>query len=837
MFRNNNQKVINKLAKENLKANKTRNIFTIIAVVLTTILMTSVFTIGSSIIDSMEQATMKQVGTMSHGGLKSITPDQLDKVKDHNLIKKGGVTIPISFAENIELRGKPVEIRYVDENYAKLGFCYPTVGKLPKEDNEIVTSNWVLDNLGVKSKIGEKVTLEYTVGLNKYTKDFVLKGYYEGDKNIDPAGTILVNYDFVNSYIQDDKIAKNLDPNVGKIDFSIMFSNKYNIEDKLRQIVSDSGVNIKDKQYAVNWAYIGTNTKDLSNIIPFVILALMIMLSGYLLIYNILYISVNKDIKSYGLLKTIGTTSKQIKKILLKQCIQLGVIGILIGLIIGYFVGIVLVPIALSTADGLGNCTVISTNPLIFILATIFSFITILISYRKPAKIASMVSPVEAVKYSGVDIKNKKKNKKSTNGAKVYNMAYGNILRNKKKTFIVILSLSLSVILYLCIYTLLSSFDMDSYLSHFIRGDVVIADYSYYRSGHFNGENTVNDKICKDINDIEGVKRIDKVYYGYGSDKLDNRKLEIMNKASITYEGVKHNKKGVMKEDEIDVQIYGLDEGCMSEYKGDTIIKGEFNLEEFNSGDYILLSYDYGCNYYDIGDKVTLLSSDNKEKIFEVMAIVDNVKTFDIGRYHPSGYKAYIKSSDFKEIYDEPTIMKGQIFLDNNINQNKSYENIKSYLKDEKDIILHSKKDYINEYKNFTFMFSTIGYCLSSIIGLIGLFNLINTILTSIYSRKIELAMLESIGMTKNQIVKMITFEGLYYALFTIVITSTIGSILVKHLVKGFGSDMWYFVYNFKLNPLIYSSLGLLFVGIIIPNRCYRIISKMSIIERLREVE
>lgn len=837
MFRNNNQKIVNKLAKENLKANKTRNIFTIIAVVLTTILMTSVFTIGSSIIDSMEQATMRQVGSMAHGGLKDITPEKLDKVKDHNLIKEGGVTIAISFTENVKLRGKQVELRWADQNYAKLGFCYPTVGQLPGEDNEIVTSKWVLDKLGVKSEIGEKVTLEYIVGLNKYTKDFVLSGYYEGDKNIDPAGTILVTYDFVNSYIQDDEISKNMDSNVGKIDFSIMFSNKYNIEDKLRQIVSDSGVNIEDRQYAINWAYIGTDTKDLSNIIPFVILALIIMLSGYLLIYNILYISVTKDIKSYGLLKTIGTTSKQIKKILLKQCIGLGVIGILIGLVIGYFVGVILVPIALSTANGLGSSSVISTNPLIFVLATIFSFITILISYRKPAKIASMVSPVEAVKYSGVNTHIKKKNKKSTSGAKVYSMAYANMFRNKKKTFLVILSLSLSVILYLCIYTLLSSFDMDSYLSDYIRGDVVIADYSYYGINQFNGENTVDDKIINDISNIEGIKRIDKVYYGYGSDKLDNNKLDIMNKALLIYEHINDNKEWVIKEGKIDVQTYGLDQGCMSEYKDNNIIKGEFNSDKFNSGDYILLSYDYGCNYYDIGDKVTLLSSDNNEKTFEVMAIVDNIETFDINSYTPSGYKAYIKLADFKELYDEPTIMKGQIFLDNSINKYKTYEDIQTYLQSEKDIVFRSKKDYINEYKNFISMFSTIGYSLCMIIGFIGLFNLINTILTSIYARKIELAMLESIGMTKKQIIRMITFEGLYYALFTILITSTIGSILVKLLVKGFGSDMWYFVYDYKLNPLIYSSLGLIIVGIIIPNICYRIISKMSIIERLREVE
>ena len=130
----------------------------------------------------------------------------------------------------------------------------------------------------------------------------------------------------------------------------------------------------------------------LSTIAVVLIMVLFIILSGYLLIYNVVYIGVNRDINFYGLLKTIGTSPKQIKEIVRGQVLRLSLIGIPIGLILGLIVSFGIVPITMSTIFAGTQASAmprdVSFNPIIFILATLFSLLTLMISCKKPAKIA-----------------------------------------------------------------------------------------------------------------------------------------------------------------------------------------------------------------------------------------------------------------------------------------------------------------------------------------------------------------------------------------------------------------------------------------------------------------
>ena len=113
------------------------------------------------------------------------------------------------------------------------------------------------------------------------------------------------------------------------------FSNSMNIEKKLQKVIKDSGYNENEIRYGVNWAYMGGKNLDLGTVFGAIGLILLIMVTGYLIIYNIFYISIVRDIKFYGQLKTIGTTKKQIKKIIIKQALRLCLIAIPMGLVLG----------------------------------------------------------------------------------------------------------------------------------------------------------------------------------------------------------------------------------------------------------------------------------------------------------------------------------------------------------------------------------------------------------------------------------------------------------------------------------------------------------------------
>ena len=169
-FRNNNKAVINKLTISILKADKIRNIFAIFSIVFTTILFTSLFTIGGGIIKSQEYTSMRQVGGSAHATFKYLDYEKLEKLKKHPLIKKYGYSIMLTNAENIEFAKIHTEIRYAQDEEAKMYFSYPEAGTMPKAEDEIATDTRVLDLLKVPHKIGENVTIKYSLGAKSIQK-------------------------------------------------------------------------------------------------------------------------------------------------------------------------------------------------------------------------------------------------------------------------------------------------------------------------------------------------------------------------------------------------------------------------------------------------------------------------------------------------------------------------------------------------------------------------------------------------------------------------------------------------------------------------------------------
>lgn len=217
---------------------------------------------------------------------------------------------------------------------------------------------------------------------------------------------------------------------IGTYRADILFDTNKKAEEKIINLIIDSGYQIDEIEYGVNWAYIGGGSEQNNTIIyTFLFLSLFIMLTGYLIISNIFHISVINDIKFYGLLKTIGVTNKQIRKIILIHGVKVCVSGIPVGLVIGFFVAQLILPIMIFGM--FGSTSVISFNPIIFILSTLFVMITVFISCNKPASIAGKVSPIEGFRYvenSHITLKNRDGYK----AVKLYRMAFSNLGRNKK---------------------------------------------------------------------------------------------------------------------------------------------------------------------------------------------------------------------------------------------------------------------------------------------------------------------------------------------------------------------------------------------------------------------
>jgi putative ABC transport system permease protein len=844
MISTNNHKTIATLAKKSLKANRARNFTIICAIVLTTLLITSVFTLALSINKSMQRAQMQTTGSDYHGSFKYLNPAELEKLKNQPSIKEYGVFLKVGDISTSLFKNHRVEVLRIDENYAKHGFINFIAGGLPSQENEIVLNTWALDLLGAKHELGQTVKLDIDIGEKVISQDFKLSGYYETDQNLAMSGLAFVSEAFTQKNIShiDPDISEATGSYVNTAGLGVMFNNSYNIEQKVQKILTDTGL---DVPYGVNPAYTSVSLSDnLMNIIPYAVVILITMLSGYLLIYNIFFISVVRDVKFYGLLKTIGTTPRQLKKIISIQARSLYLVALPFGLGFGYLLGLLILPMASSFLNG-STDNVYSASPWIFIGAAAFSFMTVWIAASKPGRMASRTSPVEAVKFAGVSSGGKRNAKKSKHGAKLHNMAFSNLFRSKKKLILMLSSLSLSIILFSTIFTVISSLDVNKYLRAFISGDFVVQNEVLVSiTGPRDGDPyKLSEEFANNLSKIDGVETVDKVYHRYVPSPVDDAVRAILEPMAAAdphpYLLSTLDKVGMVYN-----HLYGLDPGWYDLVDKD-IIEGEFNRQKFASGKYAVISEamfieeDSYRTYYHPGDTVTFEKSD---KSYEVMAVVkhDAVYAATTKSYSMLGYNIFLPASELQKEMPKGTDPANIVSATLHVDPTKldQVEQVVKALTDSTDeLTLKSREDYKDELGGFIRIFQTVGYGLSLFIALIGVLNYINTVLTGVVSRRNELAMLESIGMTKKQLKRMLILEGFYTVLLTVLITSTLGVLLTYNLSKSITENMAFMVFQMSWLPFILTVPILLILAYTVTLRAYKTLSQASIVERLREAE
>lgn len=845
MIKVDNKEAISNLTNKSFKANRNRNLFAIIAIALTSILFTSLFTMGIGTIQSVQEASMRQAGGDGHAVLKYVNDDEFNAVKDHPLIKEIAYNrILADDVENKELIKRHSEFWYYDEVGLKLGFLNLEKGHIPQKENEVIADTKTLELLNVPLEIGSPISLELNIKGENVTRDFILCGWWESDPGFN-IGQIFSSKAYIEAHKQElTNTYKQTMDICGCINAYIMFNNSMNLENKLAQVITESGFSMikGEPNYIasnVNWAYLSTNFgMDMASLVAIIGGLVLIVFTGYLIIYNIFQISVIRDIKFYGLLKTIGTTSKQIRKIISKQALILSVLGIPIGLIFGFFSGKALVPLLMNNSSYAGSSVSVSPSPIIFIGSALFALITVFISTRKPAKIASKVSPVEAVKYN--DTTSLKKSNKTTKGAKVSQMAKANMSRNKKRTILVVLSLSLSIILMNTVFTLSNSLDMDKFVSKFVDTDFLIGHADYFNSNHFIGKETeTSEKFIQAVQMQNGFKNGGRLYGG--RDKM----------FTVTDE---NNNSSENKNDYGDfytTACYGLDDLPLERLE---LLDGEFDKEKLLSGKYILegIHLDdngnplYETAHFKVGEKVKLhnykgtsddvLDREYNNLEYTVLGHV-SIKTYTNSDRICWDYSFYLPSEVYKTLVTEPAVMS-YVFNVSDDKEKKFEAFLKNYTDKVEPLMNYDSKE--TTMKSFGGMRNTVlmvGGTLAIIIGLIGILNFVNSILTSIITRKREFAMLQSIGMTRKQLKQMLCFEGVYYALFTGVTTILLGIICSQIVVKALCTQMWFMSYKFIVLPLVVAIPILIALGVLIPLISFTLTDKTSIVERLREVE
>lgn len=904
-----NKKCITNLSKKSLRANKTRNRMAVAAIILTTVLFTALFTVGGTMLYSFEQETMRQVGGDMHGTFKYVTEEQMDKLSQHPLIKSDGKRLVLGVPVEAPFNKQHTEISYMDENCAKGYFCYPKQGRLPKEGTkEMACDTKVLELLGIKPELGEELTITYEIwsfgGDSKMVTDtFTLCGWWEFD-DVSQASMAIVPLSYVEDKLADyNPDAKN--DITGKWDYNVNFQNANHIEQDMLTVLEDCGFQSEDMDAdnyiatGVNWAYLSAQmgqTMDPATVVIAVLLVIVFMLSGYLIIYNIFQIAVVNDIRFYGMLKTIGTTHKQIRRIIYRQALYLSLIGIPIGLVLGFICGNVLAPIIMSTMNY--KKPFVTANPLIFVGAALFSLFTVFISCIKPGKMAGRVSPIEALRYTegdGMRIGKKKRNQTFS----IYRMALSNLNRNRKKTVLVVLSLSLTIVLLHVVVTFVKGFDMDAYLEKEVVADYQVgsAGYFQYKWG-YQDETSVSAETIEAIRSQGGIEK-DGCVYGVGiSNPITTKVTEEMFRNNHRYaseEEIQDYLEWHTKEDGIwdDITLSGMEELPLSRLKvmdgdiskvieqekesvaGSRESQGENNADGSKSQTkYILAAYDVDdydnvieeSNFVKPGEEITLHYEiwesfdvktgealtdeeveqltddawenrlvDSWEETYTVAATV--AVPYPLGYRHGGNAEFVLGAGQFKKDTKTDTVMTYDFDVREDAEQDMESFIKKYTTKVDPSLDYDSKQKYVEEFNEFCSMFTVVGGVLCIIVGMIGVLNFLNAMITSIMTRKREFAMLHSIGMTEKQLKKMLVYEGGWYAILTILLSLVICGILSIFMGDMMSSIFWFFRYHFTMTPIAIVAPIFLVIGILIPYVVYHFFRGESIVEQLREAE
>lgn len=788
-----------KIAKSNIKHNKSKSILLIITIILSSLLLTAVATTAVNWNNFNKERVSKYFGSY-HLILKGLDDEELRTAKNHADVDKVGIINGLGIIEYDD--ESSIGFGYMDKNALEFNQLEFIEGNMPQNENEIVLDDVALDKLGYNKELNQKIKLKYgDFSLQDIIeKEFTLVGITKASE------TSIARKSYTGIFSKEYMINTR---DMSKENFNVLLTVKNakhlsgeEIKLKANKIGNDIG--LSKANIIVNEDYINSQKPDIEIVIGAVIISLIIIVSSILVIYNIFYMSIVSKVQEFGKLRAIGARKKQIKAIIFKEGIYLAIIGIPIGVILGYTIGEFIVSNLMQMRSS-------SFNLYIVIAVVIMSLFTVVISLLKPMKIASRISIVEAIKFNGND-----KGIKSRKGyaeLDLKKLAYANIKRNKKRTYITILSLTLSGIIFISMATILNSMDAKIMATNHFPYDIKISldNYTYgddespkTEINILQANNPLSSDFINEIKNIDGVTEVS---------TAKDLKAQLKDyKAEFKYQSL-----GSIDEDDLEeLNLY--------------LESGEINLDKLKSGDEIIFTYSDLAKELNInvGDKITLILYDgNKEieKEFIVQAITDGSGDLAI---HEDAFSKIVKSN-------------ANVAIGFNINKNK-YEDVKTIIenmiKDNGHLEMKLLEDEIAIYEISIFTTKAIAYCLVTIVGIIGFMNLINSMISSIITRKKELGMLQAIGLTNKQLIKMLNIEAAFYIVNMLIGTLSVGSLIGYVGVMIFRSTgASYAVYKFPILQVIIMICSIVVALLLLTYLITKNFNKESLVDRVRYSE
>lgn len=845
--------ILNRLTIKNLRLNKKRTIVTIIGIILSTALMVGIGLLFSSFQDLMIR------DTIGYSGKYEAKYNDVDLIKLNDIKNKNFTYFyekPIGFSK-IESSNEYKPYMYITSvNKEYFNELKLVDGSFPKNENEVVISNHVITNGGLNYKVGDIVT--FTYGSRNIDGDITLAnselvdGEFltnEGTHTYKIVG--IVDRSNFESYSASGYTAFTLDVNSdkGNANLYVMFNKNKKIikqsEELAKELNYDSDINYNSTLLALYGESTYGNVMSSMGGMMIIMLSL-VSIGCIIVIYNSFAISVMERKKEFGLLSSIGATKRQLSHTVFFEAVVVGVIGIILG-ILGAYIGIGCVILIINNliSDMLEYKLHLVTNPLFIIIPVIFMIVVIGVSAFIPSRRASRVSPIEAIRQND-DIKiNKKKIRTSKLVLKLFGIegeiALKNIKRNKKKYRVTIVSLFISIVLFI---------SFSSYMNYTLNtASSVMGEVPYdYQISYF-GDDPNNDKEALDkINEI--VKSSDvKEYvsysvsnlsiignYTYSDEYLDFYKSAYGDDGIKALNNLKYQSISILVLDDNSYNKYkkliGIDNDSvilLNKFKGVSYGNNKrvnYNIPVINNGNINIKI----CNFDDNDEDVdtTKYCNKNIDNIFVTNKSFDLIEEFS----YMDDFKLIVNKKLYDSISDSSThYTQFNIISDNTNNIDKLTKDLDKY----SNVNYTNIKEAMRQANNLILVVKILMYGFISLVTLIGVTSVFNTISTSMALRKREFAVLRSIGLTNRGFNKILFFESLFFGMKSLIfaIPVSIGITVLIHYALADMMSISTIIIPWKY--IIISIVSVFVIVLLTMMYSTSKIKKHNIIEQIRE--
>ena len=790
-FENDTSTVEKKLASRSIKADKRRSVFVILTIALAVCLMGTLCFLYSA----QQLKTLDGILGQYQAGCGGLTREEVTRLVDAGKFEKWGCTVEAGTARHED---GVLQVSYVSPEMIDLMGYGEITGAYPQGENELCVERSFFRYFGLSGEAGQTVALDLGDGEKSYTVTGILEA--ENDSRI---FTVWIPEAAVNTE--------------SSYELRFRFAGSQGMEpDQLRADIERffAEMGIPEDRTFYSSSYFGMVDLYLGNGMEVYAAALLIAVVCAIVVYNIFYISVMGKMREYGRLKVLGTTPRQLKRVVKRERRFLTAIAIPLGLVCAAGIALIAVPGYWSWGDNLRSAVVVS----------LLTYGTVLIATRKPMAMAGKVSAIEAIRATAYSQQqgpsvSRQLHRRLT----MPRLAWMNFSRNRKKAFVTTLSLGLTGILLLCVSAYANSVDVKEMAqSQFGDRSQYLLQYEDFAGREFvemQRENPLGQDLREELAALPGV------------DYVTAYSLTCVEIPAISaIPGNSEHEPFVVR---------GISQEDMTEmYAGSGVLEGTADYRQLLDGDGILVCPAGGAlkeiyrTGYQVGDTVTLSCYNGQSKTYTVMGIVQDVQ---IGS---SSHFFILPEEELSVLYPEISDFTGYVNLHTERDSDQLRRAVFSAVSDQR-VAVSGLDDLSAELERGLRGELARDYGILVFIFVFSLINLANTLITNLLTRQQEFGVFQSVGMSDRQLSSMLSFECLYYVGITLLVTLTLGtacSLVVCEVfdqIGLFGTLTYHFP---ALQALLFAAALLLVQGVF--SACaVRYTRRLSLVERIKALD